>query len=71
MAVEESLADLIREGRPAPAVPARIGRHEVLVEESAGGTSVYQICGDRVLTLRANAGRRDPARLLRPAQGNR
>lgn len=59
MGESRSLEELIQEGRPAPAVPARIAGHEVLVEQSAFGTSVYQIRGERVLTLRANAGYRE------------
>jgi hypothetical protein len=53
------LADLISEGRPSPAAPGRIGRHDVLVEKNFAGTFVYQIRGDRVLMLHGNNGYRD------------
>jgi hypothetical protein len=53
------LAALVQDGRPAPAVRSRIGRHQVLVEDTPFGTSVYRIRGDRVLTMRANKGFRD------------
>jgi hypothetical protein len=49
-----AIEDLIQQRRPGPAVPGRIGRHDVLVEATGFGTSVYQIRGERVLTLRAN-----------------
>ena len=47
------LADLIQEGRADPAVPARVGRHDVLVESGWVGRFVYRIRGDRVLVVRA------------------
>ena len=53
------LADLINEGRRSPAVPGRIGRHNVLVDRNFIGTFVYQIRGDRVLMLHGNNGYRD------------
>ncbi|MFI7610791.1 hypothetical protein ACIBP6_06080 [Nonomuraea terrae] len=53
------LAELIQEGRPGPAVPARVGHHDVLVESSWVGVFVYQIRGDRVLVIHANKGYRD------------
>jgi hypothetical protein len=53
------LVDLISEGRPSPAAPGRIGRHDVLVEKNFAGTFVYQIRGDRVLMLHGNNGYRD------------
>jgi hypothetical protein len=53
------LEEVVQQGRPWPSVPARIGRHDVLVEAGPIGTSVYQIRGDRVLTLRANDGYRE------------
>lgn len=53
------LADLIQEGRTSPAVPARIGRHDVLMESGWVGVFVYQIRGDRVLVVHANKGYRD------------
>jgi hypothetical protein len=54
-----AIEDLIQQGRPGPSVPGRIGRHDVLVEATGFGTSVYQIRGERVLTLRANQGYRE------------
>lgn len=59
MAEGTSLEEMVRQGRPWPSVPARIGRHDVLVEAGPIGTSVYQIRGGRVLTLRANKGYRE------------
>lgn len=53
------LTDLIQEGRTAPAVPARIGRHDVLVESGWVGTFVYRVRGGRVLVVHANKGYRD------------
>src|SRR4051812_24740231 len=53
------LEDLIQEGRLSPSVPAKIGRHDVLVEAGPIGTSVYQIRGERVLTVRGNRGYRE------------
>jgi hypothetical protein len=53
------LEDLVREGRAWPSVPARIGHHDVLVEAGAMGTSVYQIRGERVLTVRGGKGYRE------------
>ncbi|HXT91588.1 MAG TPA: hypothetical protein VN714_20250 [Trebonia sp.] len=53
------LADLINEGRLSPAVPGRVGRHDVLIESNFVGTFVYQIRGDRVLMLHGNKGYRD------------
>jgi hypothetical protein len=53
------LADLIQKGRTSPAVPARVGRHDVLMESSPAGAFVYQIRGDRVLVVHANKGYRD------------
>jgi hypothetical protein len=58
MVDDAPLADLIQEDRPGPAVPARIGRHDVLVE-SGFGVLVYQIRGDRVLVVHANKGYRE------------
>jgi len=65
------LADLINEGRLSPAVPGRVGRHDVLIEENFVGTFVYQIRGDRVLMLHGNNGYRDDvaAALLDAADG--
>ncbi|MEV4257881.1 hypothetical protein AB0J52_32370 [Spirillospora sp. NPDC049652] len=54
-----SLTDLIQEDRADPALPARIGRHDVLVERGFIGTFVYQVRGDRVLVIHANKGYRD------------
>lgn len=54
-----TLIDLIQEGRPGPAVPARIGHHDVLVERGSFGVFVYQIRDDRVLVVHANKGYRD------------
>lgn len=59
MAYGVPLADLIQEGRLSPAVPARVGRHDVLLERSFVGVFVYQICGDRVLVTHATNGYRD------------
>jgi hypothetical protein len=59
MADDAPLADLIQEGRPEPAVPARIGRHDVLVESGWVGAFVYQIRGDRVLVVHAGKGYRE------------
>ncbi|TDD46783.1 hypothetical protein E1286_19790 [Nonomuraea terrae] len=53
------LAELIQEGRPGPAVPARVGHHDVLMESSWVGVFVHQIRGDRVLVIHANKGYRD------------
>jgi hypothetical protein len=53
------LADLIQEGRLSPAVPARVGHHDVLVENGFVGGFVYQIRGDRVLVVHGNKGYRD------------
>jgi hypothetical protein len=51
MREDTSLEGLVQHGRAWPSVPARIGRHDVLVEAGAIGTSVYQIRGERVLTV--------------------
>ncbi|WP_026411099.1 hypothetical protein [Actinomadura oligospora] len=59
MSDDAPLVDLIQEGRPSPAVPARVGRHDVLVEQGFIGVFVYQIRGDRVLVVHANKGHRD------------
>lgn len=59
MTKDAPLEDLIQEGRIEPSVPARIGRHDVLVEAGPIGTSVYQIRGERVLTVRGNRGYRE------------
>jgi hypothetical protein len=59
MADGAPLAELIQEGRLDPAVPARVGRHDVLVESGIGGTFVYQIRGGRVLVVHANKGYRE------------
>jgi hypothetical protein len=59
MMEDASVEDLIQEGRPSPSVPARIGRHDVLVEAGPFGTSVYQIRGERVLTVRGDKGYRE------------
>ncbi|RMI41599.1 hypothetical protein EBO15_22640 [Actinomadura harenae] len=40
-------------------MPARIGRHDVLVEKGFIGTFVYRIHGERVLVVHANKGYRD------------
>jgi hypothetical protein len=54
-----ALVDLIQEGRPGPAVPARVGGHDVLVESGSFGVFVYQIRGDRILVVHGNKGYRD------------
>ncbi|GLY78679.1 hypothetical protein [Actinoallomurus iriomotensis] len=59
MTEDAPLEDLIREGRIGTFAPARIGGHDVLVETDPIGTSVYQIRGERVLTLRGNKGYRE------------
>jgi hypothetical protein len=59
MADGASLVDLIQEGRPNPAVPARVGRHDVLMERGFVGVFVYQLRGDRILVVHANEGYRD------------
>ncbi|WP_329250001.1 hypothetical protein OG417_04220 [Actinoallomurus sp. NBC_01490] len=59
MTEDAPLEDLIQEGRLSPSVPARIGRHDVLVEAGPIGTSVYRIRGERVLTVRGNRGYRE------------
>ncbi|GLY90962.1 hypothetical protein [Actinoallomurus iriomotensis] len=59
MTKDAALEDLIREGRIGTFAPARIGGHDVLVETDPIGTSVYQIRGERVLTLRGNRGYRE------------
>jgi hypothetical protein len=59
MTEDTPLEDLIREGRIGTFAPARIGGHDVLVETDPIGTSVYQIRGERVLTLRGNRGYRE------------
>jgi hypothetical protein len=71
MADRVPLADLINEGRLSPAVPGRVGRHDVLIETNFVGTFVYQIRGDRVLMLHGNKGYRDDvaAALLDAADG--
>jgi hypothetical protein len=53
------LADLIQKGRPSPAVPARVGHHDVLMESGFVGVFVYQIRGERILVVHANKGYRD------------
>ncbi|MEV5572091.1 hypothetical protein AB0L06_18770 [Spirillospora sp. NPDC052269] len=53
------LVDLIRKDRLDPAMPERIGRHDVLVERGFVGVFVYLIRGDRVLVVHANKGFRD------------
>lgn len=53
------LAELIQEGRLDPAVPARAGRHDVLMESGFAGVLVYQIRGDRVLVVHVGKGYRD------------
>ncbi|OLT26923.1 hypothetical protein BJF79_11830 [Actinomadura sp. CNU-125] len=50
---------LISQGRAFPCVPARIGRHDVLLEEGGRGTTVYRVRGDRVLAIRANRAYRE------------
>ncbi|MBE1535457.1 hypothetical protein [Actinomadura algeriensis] len=55
----EDWISLIAQGRAAPSVPGRIGRHDVLVEEGHVGTTVYQVRGERVLAIRANQGYRE------------
>jgi hypothetical protein len=71
MADRVRFADLINEGRLSPAVPARVGQHDVLIERNFVGTFVYQIRGDRVLVLHANDSYRDDvaAALLGAAAG--
>lgn len=59
MTADRRLEELIQEGRPAPSAPVRLGRHDVLVEATGYGTSVYLVRGGRVLTLRANTGYRE------------
>ncbi|MBB4930873.1 hypothetical protein F4561_001693 [Lipingzhangella halophila] len=59
MSSAQSLGELVQEDCPFPAVPGRVGRHDVLVEQSAFGTSLYRIHDGRVLTLRANTGYRE------------
>jgi hypothetical protein len=56
---DAALADLIQAGRPAPAEPERLGRHDVLVERAGLGTSVYLVKHGRVLTFRAVHGYRE------------
>jgi hypothetical protein len=59
MTEDTPLEDLVQEGRAWPSVPARIGHHDVLVEAGAMGTSVHQIRGERVLTVRGGKGYRE------------
>ncbi|MEV0399592.1 hypothetical protein [Actinoallomurus sp. NPDC050550] len=59
MADGAPLTDLIQEGRASPAVPARVGHHDVLIESGFVGVFVYQIRGDRILVVHANKGYRD------------
>ncbi|RFU37339.1 hypothetical protein DZF91_33380 [Actinomadura logoneensis] len=54
-----TLTELIQEDRADPALPARIGRHDVLVERGFIGTFVYRISGGHVLVLHANRGYRE------------
>lgn len=59
MEQDDSLEAQVQQGRAWPSVPARIGRHDVLVEASPVGTSVYRIRGGRVLVVRGNKGYRE------------
>ncbi|HEY3683283.1 MAG TPA: hypothetical protein VGL93_09605 [Streptosporangiaceae bacterium] len=58
MAEDAPLADLIQENRLDPSVPARVGRHDVLMETGFAGVVVFQIRGGRVLVVHAREGYR-------------